>query len=48
MLISFFSFFSSACLFFPCGRLSWLSVSFLVQDTHYRIVYRISLFELGP
>jgi len=44
----FLVFFSSACLFFPCGRLSWLSVSFLVQDTHYRIVYRISLFELGP
>jgi len=42
-----FSFFSSIFLFVPCGRLSWLSVSFLLH-VKYTVSYRISYHVKMP
>ena len=38
-----FSFFSFTFLFFPCGRLSWLSVRFLLH-VNYTVSYRMPLY----
>ena len=44
MLISLFLVFLSHFLFAPCGRLSWLSVSFLLH-VKYTVSYRIITYR---